>query len=260
MTLCENTIPLRLVPCLDVRDGRIVKGVRFANLRDAGDPVERAELYERDGADELCLLDVSATARGKAHAIETVRRVRRVLGIPLTVGGGVRSVEDARRLLEAGADKVSVNSAAVEREGLIAELATAFGSQCVVLAIDAKRCAEPSPHRFDLTVAGGRRILPRDAVRWAARAVELGAGEVLLTSWDRDGTGDGYDLELIEAVRRAVNVPLIASGGASSAADLAEAARCGASAVLCATLLHDGVTTSSSLKNELRELGLRVRP
>jgi imidazole glycerol phosphate synthase glutamine amidotransferase subunit len=247
----------RVIPCLDVRDGRVVKGVRFQGLRDAGDPVEASARYQEQGADELVLLDVSATPEGRGHGLETVREVRRALSMPLTVGGGVRTVEDAGRLLDAGADKVGVNTAAVARPALLAELAERFGRQCVVLALDAARRA--GGDGWEVVVRSGRERTGRDAIGWARDAVALGAGEILLTSWDRDGTQSGYDLELVAAVSDAVPVPVIASGGAAGAEHLAEALRSGASAVLAASIFHDGHTTVAEIKQELARGGLEVR-
>lgn len=247
----------RLIPCLDVRDGRVVKGVRFQDLRDAGDPVTQASMYQDQGADEIVILDVSATPEGRGHAVETTSSVRQVLSIPLTVGGGVRSVEDAFALLEAGADKVAVNTAAVQRPELIDELADRFGSQCTVLAVDA---AGRGPNRWEVVVNGGRTRTGRDVKRWIRSAAARGAGEILLTSWDRDGTRSGYDLDLIEAVTAAVGIPVIASGGADNAGHLEEALSSGATAVLIASILHDGVTTVGSLKKELLANGKEVRP
>ena len=246
----------RVVPCLDVKDGRIVKGVRFGGLRDAGDPAERAELYERQGADEIVLLDVSATPAGRAHGIETVERVRARLGIPLTVGGGVRELVDAESLLGAGADKVSVNTAAVARPELVDELAARFGSQCTVVAIDAARTARG----FGVLVRSGSEPTGRDAVEWAREACARGAGELLLTSFDRDGTGEGYDLELVRAVCEAVSVPVIASGGVRDAKDLAAGLAAGASAVLAASLFHDGRASVAEVKSELVRAGFEMRP
>ncbi|MBK9368164.1 MAG: imidazole glycerol phosphate synthase subunit HisF [Deltaproteobacteria bacterium] len=247
----------RVIPCLDVRDGRVVKGVRFQGLRDAGDPVEQAARYEAQGADELVILDVSATDEGRATAIRTVEAVRAVLGIPLTVGGGVREVEDARRLLEAGADKVSTNTAAVRRPALLAELAERFGRQCVVLALDAAARLEGGG--WEVVVRAGKERTGQDAIAWAVEATTLGAGEILLTSWDRDGTGLGYDLPLTSAIAQAVTVPVIASGGAASAAHLAAALHAGADAVLAATIFHDGHTTVGAVKDALAALGLELR-
>ncbi len=247
----------RLIPCLDVKDGRVVKGVRFQDLRDAGDPVIQASAYQDQGADEIVILDVSATPQGRGHAVDTTSMVRQVLSIPLTVGGGVRSVDDARALLEAGADKVSVNTAAVKRPALLGELAGRFGSQCTVLAVDA---AESSPGRWEIVVNGGRTRTGFDVRAWVAEAALLGAGEILLTSWDRDGTRSGYDLELIAAVASAVTIPIIASGGADNARHLREALSAGATAVLAASILHDGDTTVGSLKDDLLANGIEVRP
>ena len=246
----------RVIPCLDVRDGRVVKGLRFGDLRDVGSPSTLAAEYERQGADELVLLDVSATPEGRGAALDTVRAVRRVLSIPLTVGGGVRRPEDAADLLEAGADKVGVNSAAVADPGLLSLLAERFGRQCVVLALDAARLGEG----WEVVVRSGRDRTGIDAVTWAARAASLGAGEVLLTSWDRDGTGAGYDLPLLRAVAGAVGVPVIASGGAATPGDLAAALRAGADAVLAASIFHDGVFTVGQVKAALAAEGIRVRP
>ena len=247
----------RLVPCLDVKDGRVVKGVRFQDLRDAGDPVTQASKYQDQGADEIVILDVSATPEGRGHAVETTWNVRQILSIPLTVGGGVRSVEDAHALLDAGADKVAVNTAAVKRPELIAELAGWFGSQCTVLAVDA---ALRKHNDWEVVVNGGRAGTGLDVENWVGSAVALGAGEILLTSWDRDGTRSGYDLDLIAAITAAVSVPVIASGGADNARHLDEALAAGATAVLIASILHDGVTTVRSLKDELRANGAEVRP
>lgn len=246
----------RVVPCLDTRDGRVVKGVKFQGLRDAGDPAALAALYEAQGADELVLLDVSATPEGRGNALLTVQAVRRVLGIPLTVGGGVRRVEDAAALLEAGADKVGVNSAAVADPSLIEALAERFGSQCVVLAVDAARREGGG---WEVVVRSGTVRTGLDAVAWAAEGARRGAGEILLTSWDRDGTGEGYDLALVSAVCGAVPVPVVASGGAKSAADLAAGLAAGAEAVLLASALHDGHTTVGALKQELAAAGVEIR-
>ena len=246
----------RVIPCLDVRDGRVVKGVRFQGLRDAGDPAERAAAYESTGADELVILDVSATPEGRANAAHTVAAVRAVLGIPLTVGGGVRQVADAERLLAAGADKVSVNTAAVSDPNLLTRLADRFGRQCTVIAIDAARRSSAG---WEVVVRSGTERPGIDALNWAREAVERGAGEILLTSWDRDGTRSGYDTELLAAVADAVQVPVIASGGAAHTAHLAEALRAGADAVLAASIFHDGETTPDDVKAELAELGFEVR-
>jgi cyclase len=248
----------RIIPCLDVRDGRVVKGVRFSGLRDAGDPAERAAAYEAQGADELVMLDVSATPEGRATAAETVRRIRAVLGIPLTVGGGVRRPENAATLLEAGADKVGVNTAAVENPALISEIAERFGRQCAVLALDAARYADGRPG-WEVVTQSGKHRTGRDAIAWAREAAERGAGEILLTSWDRDGTRSGYDTDLLTAVSGAVQVPVIASGGAATPAHLAEALRAGADAVLAASIFHDGDYTVASVKAELVSLGFGGR-
>lgn len=245
----------RLVPCLDVCDGRVVKGIRFQHLRDAGDPAARAAEYERQGADELVLLDITASPEARPTRVETVHRVREVLSIPFTVGGGVRSVGDARALLAAGADKVSVNTAAVARPELVAELADEFGTQCVVLAIDARRHGE----RWETLVMGGRAPTGLDVVEWVRRGVALGAGEVLLTSWDRDGTRAGGDSALLRAVTAAVRVPVIASGGIGSRSDVAEAFEAGAAAVLAASIFHDGDETVGDLKRALARRGVPVR-
>jgi len=246
----------RIIPCLDVSHGRVVKGVRFQGLRNAGDPAERAALYEAQGADEIVILDISATPEGRGHQLETVARVREVLAIPLTVGGGVRSEDDAWRLLQAGADKVSVNTAAVERPALLAEIAARFGRQCCVLAIDAAL----RDGRFEVLVKGGREGTGRDAVAWAREGEGLGAGEILLTSWDRDGTRSGYDLPLIRAVASAVRIPVIASGGADTPEHLAEALEAGADAVLAASMFHDGDRTVAEVKRFLAARGVVVRP
>lgn len=245
----------RVIPCLDVADGRVVKGIRFQGLRDAGDPVELARNYAAQGADEIVILDVGATPERRRHQIETVEAVREVLPLPLTVGGGVRQVADAESLLEAGADKVAVNTAAVEDPNLLSRLALRFGSQCTVLAIDAARSLD----RWSIVVRSGRDRLDIEAVGWARRAVGLGVGEILLTSWDRDGTRSGYDLELIAAIREAVPVPIIASGGAATAEHMVAALTAGADAVLAASIFHDGQTMVSSLKKDLEKLGLEVR-
>jgi cyclase len=250
------SLAARVVPCLDIKDGRVVKGVRFQGLRDAGDPVACAALYEDQGADEIVLLDVSATPEGRGHALETVRRVRSVLSIPLTVGGGVRGADDAGTLLEAGADKVGVNTAAVTRPTLVGEIADRFGAQCTVLAVDAAGTGQG----WEVVVESGRKRTGIDVVEWCEKATAIGAGEILLTSWDRDGTGEGYDLDLIEAVSSAVTVPIVASGGADTARHLVEAIRAGASAALVATILHDGHTTVAELKDALAGAGIVVRP
>ncbi len=245
----------RVIPCLDVDNGRVVKGIQFQGLRDAGDPVELAAAYADQGADELVVLDVSATPEGRGNALEVVRAVRRVLPLPLTVGGGVRQVPDAEALLEAGADKVAVNTAAVRQPGLLDELASRFGCQCTVLALDAAR----GNGGWGVVIRSGRERTGADAVAWAAEAASRGAGEILLTSWDRDGTGIGYDTELLAAIRAAVPVPIIASGGASGPEHMVDALRAGADAVLAATVFHDGHMTVADLKARLAELGVEVR-
>ena len=247
----------RVIPCLDVHAGRVVKGVGFVDLRDAGDPVELAARYDAAGADELVFLDITATADARATVVELARRSADQVFIPFTIGGGIRSVADAQAVLDAGADKVSVNSAALERPELIDELARTFGSQCVVVAIDAK--ARP-PAGWEAYLAGGRRATGRDAVAWAREAVARGAGEILLTSMDRDGTADGYDLELIAAVAGAVGVPVIASGGAGRLEHLAPAIQAGADAVLCASIFHYGRHTVAEAKEHLARQGVGVRP
>ena len=247
----------RVIPCLDIRDGRVVKGVRFQGLRDAGDPAELAARYEAQGADELVLLDVSATPEGRGHAVETVKRVRRVLSIPLTVGGGVRTLGDAQALLEAGADKVSINTQAVTNPELVRESATKFGSQCIVVAIDAKAT---QPGRFEVFTHGGRTATGLDAVEWAKRMTTLGAGEILLTSMDRDGTRAGYNIPLTRAVANAVTVPVIASGGVGTLDHLVAGVRDGhASAVLAASIFHYGTHTVGDAKAALKAAGLPVR-
>lgn len=255
-TARRGGLAVRLVPCLDVRDGRVVKGIRFENLRDTGDPAECAARYESQGADEIVVLDITAAPTKSETQLDTVTRVRARLGIPLTAGGGVRSVGDARRLLSAGADKVSVNTAAVTRPALITELAAEFGAQCVVLAIDARRSQEG----WEVLTHGGRvKAGELEAVRWAAEGTALGAGEILLTSWDRDGTRTGCDLELLRSVTSAVRVPVIASGGIGSRRDVIDAVGAGADAVLAASILHDGDDTVAGIKSELRARGLAVR-
>jgi imidazole glycerol-phosphate synthase subunit HisF len=246
----------RIIPCLDVSHGRVVKGVRFQGLRDAGDPAERAALYEEQGADEIVILDVSATPEERGNQTETVRRVRARLGIPLTVGGGIRSEDDARALLEAGADKVSINTAAVFRPELLSEIAAHFGVQCTVLAIDAAWRGG----RFEVLIKGGREGTGSDAIAWAREGTRRGAGEILLTSWDRDGTRSGYDLELTRAVAAAVRVPVIASGGAAGPEHLLEAFSAGADAVLAASIFHDDEMTVGEVKRWLIERGVPLRP
>ena len=249
-------ITARIIPCLDVKDGRIVKGIRFQGLQDAGDPAERAAAYEAQGADELVILDVSATTEGRKTAAETVRRVRDVLSIPLTVGGGVRSVDDARRLLDAGADKVAVNTAAVRDPSLITAIADRFGRQCAILALDAAVRPEGG---WEVVVASGRERTGLDVIAWAREAVARGAGEIVLTSWDRDGTRQGYDLQLLAEASSAVPVPIVASGGADSAEHLLQGLRSGADAVLAASIFHYGETTVGEVKAYLAGHGIEVR-
>ncbi len=249
-------LAIRVIPCLDVSHGRVVKGVKFQGLRDAGDPAELSALYETQGADELVVLDVSATTEARGTQLETVRRVRAELSIPLTVGGGVRGAQNVQDLLEAGADKVSLNTAAVERPELIGDIATRFGSQCAVVAIDARRRGE----RYEVLVRSGKQSAGRDAVAWARDVVGRGAGELLLTSWDRDGTRSGYDLDLVGAVAAAVTVPVIASGGAAGAEHLYQAIAAGADAVLAASIFHDREYTIGDVKQELKARGVEIRP
>jgi imidazole glycerol-phosphate synthase subunit HisF len=247
----------RVIPCLDVDAGRVVKGTNFVDIRDAGDPVELAERYDAEGADELVFLDITATHERRDTIVELARRTADNVFIPFTIGGGIRSAADAQAVLDAGADKVSINSAAVARPDLVDELAAVFGAQCVVLAIDAKARADGAG--FEVFVAGGRTATGRDAVAWAREGVERGAGEILLTSMDRDGTSDGYDLELTGAVARAVSVPVIASGGAGRLEHLADALREGADAALCASIFHYGQFRVADAKRHLAEAGIAVR-
>jgi cyclase len=247
-----------VIPCLDVDAGRVVKGVRFRGLRDAGDPVELAARYDAEGADEIVFLDITASADARDTMVEVARRTAEEVFIPFTVGGGVRSVDDARRLLRAGADKVAVNTAAVARHQLVAELAAEFGAQCVVVAIDARAAAGGS---WEVYTHGGRKPTGLDAVSWAAEAVRLGAGEILLTSMDRDGTKDGFDLALTRAVAGAVDVPVIASGGAGTVEHLAAGAlEGGADAVLAASIFHFGEITIAEAKAHMAAKGIPVRP
>jgi imidazole glycerol-phosphate synthase subunit HisF len=247
----------RVIVCLDVKGARVVKGVNFVGLRDVGDPVELARRYEAEGADEITFLDISATSDERATLLDVARRTAECLFIPLTIGGGVRSADDVARVLRAGADKVSLNSAAVARPTVLTEAAARFGSQCVVASIDAR--ATPDG-RWKVWVKGGREETPLDAVEWAQECVERGAGEILLTSIDRDGARTGYDIPLTSAIAAAVSVPVIASGGAGSAAHLVEAIdRGGADAVLVAGILHDGVTTVAELKDAMARGGMHVR-
>ncbi len=248
----------RVIPCLDVQAGRVVKGIRFQGLRDAGDPAELAARYEEDGADEITLLDISATEEARSAAADTVARVRRVLAIPLTVGGGVRTEADAASLLGSGADKVAINSAGVERPGLISECAGRFGSQCVVVAIDARE-REHTPKTWGVVTHSGTVRTRRDALEWAREAAGRGAGELLITSWDRDGTRAGYDIELTRSIAASVTIPVIASGGAAGPDHLLDALRAGADAVLAASIFHDGQYTARSVKRFLASQGMEVR-
>lgn len=249
-------IPPRIVPCLDVRDGRVVKGVRFENLRDAGDPVECAIRYEKEGADEIVILDISATDEGRHASLETITRVASQMHIPLTVGGGVRSIEDFRNLLQTGADRVSINTAAVENPDLIAQAATEFGTQAVIIAIDAKKVDDS----WKVVTRGGKLVTDLDAVEWAGRCEALGAGELLVTSIDMDGTGAGFDIPLLRAIGDAVRINVIASGGAGSKLDLQEAIeRGGVQAVLAASLFHDHELSIAELKGHLTKVGIPVR-
>jgi imidazole glycerol-phosphate synthase subunit HisF len=252
------TVAVRVIPCLDVDGGRVVKGVNFLGLRDAGDPVELAAAYDAQGADELVFLDITASSDARATMYEVVARTAEQVFIPLTVGGGVRSADDVDMLLRAGADKVSLNTAAIARPDLLTEVASRFGSQCVVVSVDARR-ADGTPSGFEVTTHGGRRGTGLDAVAWAARAAKLGAGEVLLNSMDADGTRAGFDLPLISAVRAVVEVPLIASGGAGHAGDFAPAVQAGADAVLAASLFHFGDLSIGDVKKSLRGAGYPVR-
>ena len=252
------TLAVRVIPCLDVDGGRVVKGVNFAGLRDAGDPVELARRYDEQGADELTFLDVSASAAGRETTYDVVRRTAEQVFIPLTVGGGVRSVADVDTLLRYGADKVAVNTAAIARPELVAEIAQRFGNQVLVLSADVRRAAGP-PSGFEITTHGGRRGSGIDAIEWVRRAADLGAGEILLNSMDADGTKDGFDLELIRLVRAAVDVPVIASGGAGAVEHFAPAVAAGADAVLAASVFHFGEITVGEVKAGLRAAGMPVR-
>ena len=245
----------RIIPCLDVNNGRVVKGVKFQNLRDAGCPVELAHHYEIQGADELVILDVSATREARLATLETVESVRRQLSIPLTVGGGVGSIEDAQKLLRAGADKISINSAAVRNPGLINEMSEHFGAQCTVVAIDARL----TNGQYQVLTRSGTTAETLDAVNWAHEVQQRGAGEILLTSFDRDGTRSGYDLPMLDAVTEACSLPVIASGGADSVAHMVEAFEHGAHAVLAASIFHDGNLTVGDVKRQLADSGVKVR-
>ena len=249
-------LKLRVIPCLDVQHGRVVKGVNFVDLRDAGDPVEQAALYDAAGADELCFLDITASHEDRATMVEVVARTAARVFLPLTVGGGIRTVADMRRLLLAGADKCSINSAAVARPELVREAAEKFGSQCVVVAVDAR---QSRPGHWQVYTHGGRTNAGRDVVAWCREVAALGAGEILLTSMDRDGTGAGFDLPLIAAVCGAIRLPVVASGGVGTPAHFAEGARAGASGLLAASVFHFGTLSVAAVKQALATAGLPVR-
>ncbi|ODS20350.1 imidazole glycerol phosphate synthase subunit HisF [Corynebacterium diphtheriae] len=255
-------VAVRVIPCLDVKNGRVVKGVNFEGLKDAGDPVELAARYDAEGADELTFLDVSASQDGRGTMLEVVRRTADQVFIPLTVGGGVRSAEDVDQLLRAGADKVSVNTSAIARPELLQELSQRFGAQCVVLSVDARRVpggGKPQPSGFEVTTHGGTRSAGIDAVEWAKKGEAMGVGEILLNSMDGDGTKRGFDLELIEKVRHAVSIPVIASGGAGKPEDFPPAIASGADAVLAASIFHFGEVTISEVKKQVAAAGYEVR-
>ena len=251
-------VAIRVIPCLDVDNGRVVKGVNFTGLKDAGDPVELAARYDREGADELTFLDVSASVAGRGTMLDVVRRTAEQVFIPLTVGGGVRSVDDVDQLLRAGADKVSINTSAIARPELLRELAARFGSQCIVLSVDARR-AQGQPSGFEVTTHGGSKSAGIDAIDWARRGAELGAGEILLNSMDGDGTKAGFDLELITKVRDAVTIPIIASGGAGRPDHFPPAIEAGADAVLAASIFHFGEVAIKEVKTSLAQAGYEVR-
>lgn len=257
------SVAVRIIPCLDVDDGRVVKGVNFQNLRDAGDPVELAARYDAEGADELTFLDVSASKAGRGTMLDVVRRTAEQVFIPLTVGGGVRSVEDVDQLLRAGADKVSVNTSAIARPELLRELSERFGAQCIVLSVDARRATGPDaddmPSGFEVTTHGGSRSAGIDAIEWARTGEELGVGEILLNSMDGDGTKEGFDLELIRKVREAVHLPIIASGGAGAVEHFPPAVAAGADAALAATIFHFGEVAITDCKHAIADAGYEVR-
>jgi len=249
----------RIIPCLDVKDGRVVKGINFLQLRDAGDPVEQAAAYDAQGADEVCYLDISASPEGRSTLLDVVARTADQVFAPLTVGGGVRSVEDAERLLDAGADKIAINTAAIRHPELVAAAAARFGSQAIVVAVDARRVPGAAPVRWEVYSHGGRTPEGLDALAWCRRVSELGAGEILLTSMDRDGTGAGYDTELLREVASSVSIPLIASGGVGVLDHLAEGLLAGADAVLAASIFHFGQHTIGEAKRFLATRGLAIR-
>jgi cyclase len=248
----------RIIPCLDVKDGRVVKGINFLALRDAGDPVEQAAAYDAQGADEICYLDISASPEGRSTLVDVVARTADQVFAPLTVGGGVRTVEDAERLLDAGADKIAINTAAIRNPALISACAARFGVQAIVVAIDVKRTAAPGDH-WEVYSHGGRTPEGLDALAWCRRVAELGAGEILLTSMDRDGTGAGYDTRLLGEIASAVSIPLIASGGVGNLAHLADGLEAGADAVLAASIFHFGQHTIGQAKAYLADRGLAIR-
>ncbi len=255
-------VAVRVIPCLDVDDGRVVKGVNFQNLRDAGDPVELAERYDREGADELTFLDVTASSSGRATMVDVVKRTADQVFIPLTVGGGIRTVDDVDTMLRAGADKVSDNTAAIARPEVLDEMSRRFGSQCIVLSVDARTVPDgerPTPSGWEVTTHGGRKGTGIDAVEWARRGQDLGVGEILLNSMDADGTKAGFDLRMLKAVREAVSVPVIASGGAGKVEDFAPAVHAGADAVLAASVFHFGELTIGQVKDAMRADGITVR-
>lgn len=255
-------VAVRVIPCLDVDAGRVVKGVNFKELRDAGDPVEMARVYDAEGADELTFLDVTASSSERGTMIDVVRRTAEQVFIPLAVGGGIRTPDDVDRMLRAGADKVSVNTAAIARPTLLHEMSRRFGSQCIVLSVDARRVPEgeqPQPSGWEVTTHGGRRSAGIDAVEWAQRGQELGVGEILLNSMDADGTRAGFDLEMLTAVRKVVDVPVIASGGAGAVEHFAPAVRAGADAVLAASVFHFGQLRIGEVKDALRAEGVEIR-
>jgi len=254
-------VAIRVIPCLDVDAGRVVKGVNFTNLRDAGDPVELAARYGAEGADEVTFLDVTASSAGRETMLDVVRRTAEQVFVPLTVGGGVRSSDDVDTLLRAGADKVGVNTAAIARPELISEIARRFGNQVLVLSVDARRCSggTVTPSGYEVTTHGGRRGTGIDAIEWARRGAELGAGEILLNSMDADGTTDGFDIRMIQEVREVVSVPVIASGGAGRPEDFVAAARAGADAVLAASVFHFGTLSIGQVKDAMRAADIAVR-
>jgi cyclase len=254
----SRSVAVRVIPCLDVDNGRVVKGINFRELRDAGDPVELAKVYDAEGADELTFLDISASHEERSTTLEIVSQTAEQVFIPLTVGGGISSVEDVDRLLRAGADKIAVNTAAIRRPELVAEIADRFGNQVLVLSVDARRAAG-TDSGFEVTTHGGRRSAGLDAVEWAHRAAELGAGEILLNAMDADGTEGGFDLELIRLVRREVTIPVIASGGAGRVEHFPPAVAAGADAVLAATVFHFGTLRVADVKKALAEAGYPVR-